>query len=306
MIACGEQTGPRFFLCGLRFFHASPKIVQKLVPLYGAGDVDLITGTETSPNITQSETFTTANPDNPNRSSSPTTTHAAATPIPSTSPAHRSPPTAAPPSPASPTPAVKAPLPIPWATLLFCITSQPALGLRSGWMWPAAVRASAATSPPLHRIRIAGPISAFSTSARTTGNLAGLITTQPLPSLGACTFPGTTSMSARGALFVIYSTDGGATWHAPYSDQRRSFIRNVQITGDLSGNGDVYIAGMDEGGGGFPHNEHQPHLQVHRRRQHLDQHLHRPSFPGPGVTAVGLLRLHVSRCRRLLAARGLG
>ena len=34
-------------------------------PLYGAGDVNLITGTETSPNVTQSETFTTANPDNP-------------------------------------------------------------------------------------------------------------------------------------------------------------------------------------------------------------------------------------------------
>ena len=33
--------------------------------MYGAGDVNLITGTETSPNITQSETFTWANPDNP-------------------------------------------------------------------------------------------------------------------------------------------------------------------------------------------------------------------------------------------------
>ena len=33
--------------------------------MYGAADVDLITGTETSPNITQSETYTTANPDNP-------------------------------------------------------------------------------------------------------------------------------------------------------------------------------------------------------------------------------------------------
>ena len=30
-------------------------------------DVNLITGTETSPNITQSETFTSANPDNPNQ-----------------------------------------------------------------------------------------------------------------------------------------------------------------------------------------------------------------------------------------------
>ena len=34
-----------------------------------------------------------------------------------------------------------------------------------------------------------------------------------------------------------------------------TFIRDVQITGDMSGNGTVYIAGMDEGGGGFPHND---------------------------------------------------
>ena len=39
------------------------------------------------------------------------------------------------------------------------------------------------------------------------------------------------------------------------SDQHRTFIRDVQITGDMSGNGTVYIAGMDEGGGGFPHND---------------------------------------------------
>ena len=43
------------------------KSIKKLVnPLaYGAADVDLVTGTETSPNITQSETFSTANPNNP-------------------------------------------------------------------------------------------------------------------------------------------------------------------------------------------------------------------------------------------------
>jgi hypothetical protein len=34
---------------------------------YGAADVNLITGTETSPNITQSETYSTANPDNPDQ-----------------------------------------------------------------------------------------------------------------------------------------------------------------------------------------------------------------------------------------------
>jgi len=58
-----------------------------------------------------------------------------------------------------------------------------------------------------------------------------------------------------GALFVRYSTDNGNTW----TNERQitsggPFIRNVQITGDLV-TGDVYIAGMNEGGGGLsgPH-----------------------------------------------------
>jgi hypothetical protein len=50
-----------------------------------------------------------------------------------------------------------------------------------------------------------------------------------------------------GALFVRYSTDNGLTW----TNERQittTFIRNVQITGDLV-TGDVYIAGMDENSG---------------------------------------------------------
>lgn len=50
-----------------------------------------------------------------------------------------------------------------------------------------------------------------------------------------------------GALFVRYSTDNGLTW----TNERQittTFIRNVQITGDLA-TGEVYLAGMDENGG---------------------------------------------------------
>src|SRR5439155_15354883 len=65
VIACRESRGGS----------ASPgssysRLVQKLLPTplaYGAADVDLITGTETFPSVTQSETYTTANPDNPNQ-----------------------------------------------------------------------------------------------------------------------------------------------------------------------------------------------------------------------------------------------
>src|SRR6476660_6753905 len=64
MIACGAAEGGSGSSVG--FFQRITQSVKKLlVPLYGAGDVNLITGTETSPNITQSETFTWANPDNP-------------------------------------------------------------------------------------------------------------------------------------------------------------------------------------------------------------------------------------------------
>ena len=70
MIACGEAKGGSQAEEGL----ASPgnplaKIAQKLLPTplaFGAADVDLVTGTETPPHIIQSESYSTANPDNPN------------------------------------------------------------------------------------------------------------------------------------------------------------------------------------------------------------------------------------------------
>jgi hypothetical protein len=68
MIACGEAEGGGSSSPAAAF----SQFVQKLLPApmaplaYGGADVDLITGTETSPHVTQSETYTTANPDNPN------------------------------------------------------------------------------------------------------------------------------------------------------------------------------------------------------------------------------------------------
>src|SRR5947199_3730417 len=67
MMACGEVHGvsnPATSTLG----PVGQFIKKLLMPLaYGAADVNLITGTETFPNVTQSETFTTANPDNPNQ-----------------------------------------------------------------------------------------------------------------------------------------------------------------------------------------------------------------------------------------------
>src|SRR5206468_3747506 len=68
MLNCGEGSGGTPSAT-----NAFSRLVQKLLPsplaplAYGAGDVNLVTGAETFPNTTQSETFTTANPDNPNQ-----------------------------------------------------------------------------------------------------------------------------------------------------------------------------------------------------------------------------------------------
>src|SRR6266699_6101924 len=66
MIACGAVEGGWGSSSGGTFFQRIGQAVKKLLaPLSGAGDVNLINHPEASPNITQSETFTTANPDNP-------------------------------------------------------------------------------------------------------------------------------------------------------------------------------------------------------------------------------------------------
>ncbi|PYJ29445.1 MAG: hypothetical protein DME90_05515, partial [Verrucomicrobia bacterium] len=48
---------------------------------------------------------------------------------------------------------------------------------------------------------------------------------------------------------VTYS-DNGTTWSTPVN-VTSTFIRDIQITGDLQGGGNVYVASMDEGGGGL-------------------------------------------------------
>ena len=62
MIFCGQAIGGSPDAEGAPMSFAQ----ELLAPLLGGTDVDLITGADTSPHITQSETFVSANPDNPN------------------------------------------------------------------------------------------------------------------------------------------------------------------------------------------------------------------------------------------------
>src|SRR5262249_47474568 len=67
-----------------------------------------------------------------------------------------------------------------------------------------------------------------------------------------------------------------------------TFIRNVQITGD-SATGDVYIAGMDEGGGGFPHNDTNLIFKsTDGGATWTNTYTGATSFPGPGVVACSV------------------
>jgi hypothetical protein len=88
---------------------------------------------------------------------------------------------------------------------------------------------------------------------------------------------------ARGAgIYVRYSTDNGATWTNERNITPGSpFIRNVQITGDKV-TGDVYIAGMNEGGGGFPHNDSTLFYRSTDGGNTWTNTYIGPTFPGPG------------------------
>src|SRR5262249_3419133 len=63
MLACGQGKGGTPPI-DARFHRFVQKLMPKL-PQFGGADIDLVTGTETFPNTTQSETFVTANPDDP-------------------------------------------------------------------------------------------------------------------------------------------------------------------------------------------------------------------------------------------------
>jgi hypothetical protein len=292
MIHCGEAKGGAEPELG-RTANAFSKLVHHLTApvTYGGADVDLITGTETFPNITQSETFSAANPDDPNQvvvayndsrgvNASPlvissvsvsndggltftrVTNASGQSPFPNTF--------------GDPVVLYNKPTQT-WFTVWldgnpgctlggfkssdpsdpdswthFCVHSSGFDDRESGWA------DNNPSSPFFGRMYVSwNDYNVFSCG----------------PNIGS--------------LFVTFSSDNGATWHSPIQVCNGGEARNVQITGDMSGNGDVYIAGMDEGGGGFPHND------INRIFKSTDGGLtwnntyNGDPFPGPGVTSAG-------------------
>ncbi len=277
MIACGESTGGS----------ASPgnalvRLVQKLLPVplaYGAADVDLVTGTETAPHIIQSETYTTANPDNPDEICVAFNDSRGAA--------------------------------VNQFSGVSCSTD--------GGLTFTRVTTAGGQGPFANTF--GDPVILYNKPTQTwftvwlDGNagctLGGYKSTNPSdpnswthfcvhsnggddresgwadnntssPHFGNMYVSWNDFNVGGGAIQVRVSTDNGNTW--TQHGINNSFIRNVQITGDPV-TGDVYIAGMDEAGGGFPHNDtNLIYKSTDGGNTWANTYVGTP-FPGPGVVA---------------------
>jgi hypothetical protein len=248
MVACGQAPVGKS-TPATRF----SEFVQRLLPsplAYGAGDVDLITGTETFPSVTQSETYTLANPDDPNQ-------------IVVTFNDSRT-------------------APSNYSGGSFSSDG----GLTFTRLDPSPFATGHGTNFGDPVTLYNKPTSTFFGIFLATGcggqGIAAWTSTDggQTWSVGACIHNG--SFDDResgwadnnpsspffgrmyvswndynvfncgniGCLFSTFSTDNGATWATPVQvSPNGTEARNTQITGDMSGNGTIYIAGMNENGG---------------------------------------------------------
>src|SRR6266567_510034 len=258
MIACGEAEGGSASPSG-----TFSQFVQKLLPqplAYGAADVDLVTGTETFPNVTQSETFSWANPDNPNQivvayndsrsrpfsgwniSGASVSNDGGSTFTRLTASSGRSP--------------FDGTLGDP----VVLYNKQSGTWFTVWLDCQCASNCSSFPSTGLGLFKTTTPddpnswIHSCIHNSTNDDRESGYADNNPSsPFFGRMYVSWNDFNVGGGALRVVRSTDNGATWSAPVN-VTSSFIRDVQITGDKV-TGDVYIAGMDEGGGGFPHND---------------------------------------------------
>ena len=281
MIFCGEAQGGSAFSAG-----TFSRLVQKLLrPVgYGTTDVDLITGTETFPHIDQSTTFTAGNPDNPLQivvayndargiNASPSSGAGASVSTDGgntftrlTTASGQSP------FPNSGSPVVLYNKPSQTWFTIWLDGDCPGLGgFKSTTPWDP----NSWTHFCIH-------------TDSSDDRQSGWADNNPSsPFFGRMYVSWNDFNQPSANIFCTFSTDNGATWHSPIMvSTQNTFIRNVQITGDLA-TGEVYITGMDEGGGGFPHNDtNYIFKSTDGGNTWTNTYIGTP-FPGPGVTAVG-------------------
>ncbi len=281
MIFCGQAVGGS----ASAFGETSPFVQELLAPLFGAADVDLVTGAEISPNITQSETFTAANPDNPDEivvayndsrgiNANPINISGASV---STDGGNTF------------TRLTRANGQSPFSNTF---GDPVALYNRPTGTWFTVWLDAASGGQGLGGYKSTNPSDPNSWTHFTVHNNSaddresGWADNNPSsPFYGRMYISWNDFNVGGGALRVTFSIDNGATWHSPVTvSNTGTFVRNVQITGDLGGNGVVYIAGMDEGGGGFPHNDNNLIFKSTDGGATWTNTYTGPSFPGPGRT----------------------
>jgi hypothetical protein len=286
MMFCGQFKGVKTSSHGSAF----SKLVQNLTaPLvYGATDVDLITGDKSFPNVTQSETFTTANPDDPSqvvvayndsrgRNFNPINISGASFSTDGGTTFTR---------------LTKANGQSPFDNTFgdpVILYHKPSGTWVTVWLDGACggqgLGGYSSTTPD-------DPDSWTHFCAFNEGSAdreSGWADNNPSsPFFGRLYISWNDFNIGQGALMSIHSTDGGVTWSSPATViNGATFIRDVQITGDLAGSGTVYIAGMDEGGGGFPHNDTNLIFKSTDGGTTWANTYTGTPFPGPGVTAQG-------------------
>jgi hypothetical protein len=268
-----------------------PAAVKKLLPnpmAYGAADVDLITGDKSFPNVTQSETFTTANPDNPNqivvayndsrgRNFSPINISGASVSTDGGTTFTR---------------LTKANGQGPFDNTFgdpVILYHKPSGTWVTVWLdggcGGQGIGGYSSTTPqdPNSWTHYCG----FNEGSA--DRESGWADNNPSsPFFGRLYISWNDFNQPNANIFSIHSTDGGATWSSPVMVSTQStFIRDVQITGDLAGSGTIYVAGMDEGGGGFPHMDTNLLFKSTDGGSTWTNTYTGTPFPGPGVTAVG-------------------
>src|SRR5881392_698673 len=247
MIACGAAEGGS--APNVSFVS---RLWQRLFApfVYGGTDVDLITGAETSPHVTQSETFSWANPDNLNQI------------VVAYNDSRIAPSNYSGASYSSD------------GGLTFTRLNPSPFATGHGTNFGDPVVLYNRPNATWHAIFLASGCGSFNAGIGDWTSSDGGVTW----AVGACVHnssnddreSGWSDMNPSSAFYgrmyvsfnnfaiagppisVTFSTDNGATWSAPQNLPLggASSVRDVQITGDLL-TGDVYVAGMNEMGGGL-------------------------------------------------------
>src|SRR6266849_214191 len=279
MIACGQAQGGSASV----FETVSQAIQQTLAPLaYGAAVVDLVTGAETSPNITQSETFTWANPDNPNQivvayndsrninanpfniSAASVSTDGGATFVRLTKSNGQS----------------------PFANTVgdpVVLYNKPTGTWFTVWIDEACggfgLGGYKSTTPSDPNSWTHFCVHTGSGDDRESGWADNNTSS---PHFGNM-YVSWNDFNRSAGLFVRFSTDNGLTWNERQLTNGNPFIRDVQITGDLV-TGVVYVAGMNEGGGGLTNRSNLMFRSTDGGNTWTNTFTG-SAFPGPGVVA---------------------